>query len=346
MTESAVVGATQRVPHFLGRGRIGWHERAVPAAGRGELLLRVRANALCGTDRSQLTRGSTITPGHEAAGEVIEAGSGTSTSPGTRGVVYLMDYCGTCRSCASGATNVCLAKRADMGFTHDGGLGVVVIVHETNFFPTPTDLDFASATLLLDVMGTTAHAIRRARMNRDEIESLAVAGAGPIGLGLVAMARLTLRPEVPIIVTDVVPYRLGLAERLGAVPVNLQRETLSRALASAGLSTGADVGIDTSGRESARRGLLDALGRRGTLVCVGHGEGLSVSVSEDLIAPERTVMGSEYFRYDELPGNLDLLLQNRDYLEQIITHRYPMNEVEAAYVAFLAGETGKVVVEQ
>jgi threonine 3-dehydrogenase len=346
MTESAVVRAMQRVPYFLGGGRIGWHERVVPEAGPGELLLRVRANALCGTDRGQLTNGSTITPGHEAAGEVIEVGSGTSTAPGTRGVVYLMDYCGACRSCAAGATNVCLAKRADMGFTHDGGLGRIELVHETNFFPTPDGLDFAATTLLLDVMGTTSHAIRRAMATRHEIESIVIAGAGPIGLGLVAMARLTFGPSVPIVVADIVPYRLDLAERLGAGPINLGRQPLAAALASAGLSTGADVAFDTSGRESARRELLDVLAPRGTLVCVGHGEGLSVSVSEDLIAPERTIMGSEYFRYDDLPGNLDLLLQNREYLEQIITHRYPITEVEAAYGVFLAGETGKVVVEQ
>lgn len=345
MTESAVVGAVQRVPHFLGGGRIGWHERAVPDAGPGQLLLRVRANALCGTDRGQLTNGSTVTPGHEAAGEVIEVGSGTSCAPGTRGVVYLVDFCGSCRSCADGATNVCLAKRADMGFTHDGGLGRVELVHESNFFPVPDHLDFAVATLLLDVMGTTSHAIRRALATRDKIESVVIAGAGPIGLGLVAMAHLVLGPSVPVIVTDVVPYRLELAERLGAVPLHLG-QNLAAALASVGRSTGADVAFDTSGRESARRELLDALGRRGSLVCVGHGQGLSLSVSEDLIAPERTVLGSEYFRYGDLRGNLELLLQNRDYLEQIITHRYPIHEVEAAYVAFLAGETGKVVVEQ
>lgn len=346
MTESAVAQGMQSVPHFLGGGRIGWHERAVPEAGPGELLLRVRANALCGTDRGQLTSGSAITPGHEAAGEVIEAGAGTSAAPGTRGVVYLMDFCGSCRSCADGATNVCLAKRADMGFTHDGGLGRVELVHETNFFPIPDDLDFASATLLLDVMGTTSHAIRRALMTRDKIASIVIAGAGPIGLGMAAMARLMLDSSMTTVVADVVSYRLRLAEQLGAMPVNLQRERLSAALASEGLAAGVDVAIDTSGRESARRALLDALGRRGTMVCVGHGEGLSISVSEDLIAPERTVMGSEYFRYGDLPGNLDLLLKNQAYLEQIITHRYPIAEVQAAYVAFLAGETGKVVVEQ
>ena len=61
--------ATQTVPYFPGDGLIAWRERPVPAPGPGELLLRVRANALCGTDRELLARGSDVTPGHEAAGD-------------------------------------------------------------------------------------------------------------------------------------------------------------------------------------------------------------------------------------------------------------------------------------
>ena len=346
MADVAVMSPTQRVPHFLGTGKIGWHERSAPEPGPNELQVRVRANALCGTDREQLANGSAITPGHEAAGEVIAAGRGTSTEVGTRGVVFLMDFCGACRSCAAGATNQCLSKRADMGFTSDGGYGRMELVHETNFFATPASLDHAVATLLLDVMGTTSHAIRRAGAVRADIESIVIAGAGPIGLGTVAMARLLIGSDLTIIIADTVPYRLALAERLGARPVDLRHETLTGALASAGFAHGADVAIDTSGRESARRDLLHALGRRGVLVCVGHGEGLSVSVSDDLIAPERTVMGSEYFCFDALPDNLALLEANRPYLEQIITHRFGIDELEAAYALFLGGETGKVVVEQ
>jgi len=69
-------------------------------------------------------------------------------------------------------------------------------------------------------------------------------------------------------------------------------------------------------------------------------------VSTDLIAPERAVIGSEYFRYDQLAANLELLRENRSYLAQIITHRFGIEELEAAYRVFLGGESGKVVVTQ
>lgn len=335
MTVTAALPSVQSVPRFVGDGRIEGWERPVPRPGPGELLLAVRANALCGTDRAQLAAGSAVTPGHEAAGEMVAAGPGTSTAIGTMGVVYLMDFCGSCRGCAEGATNRCSAKRADMGFTHDGGYGRYLLVHESNFFPVGTDVPADEATLLLDVMGTTAHALRRALAVRPHIASVAIAGAGPVGLGMVAMARLTLGPDVPILAADVVPYRLELAERLGATPVLLPSRLPD-----------VDAAFDTAGRGSARRMLLDALGRGGVLVCIGHGEGLDLDVSADLIAPERAVVGSEYFRYDELAANLELLRANRPYLRRIITHRFGIDELEEAYRVFLGGESGKVVVTQ
>ena len=346
MPAGAVGAHTQRVPRFLGGGRIGSHERPIPDPRGGELLLRVRANALCGTDRDQVRDGSATTPGHETAGEVVLAGRETSIPVGTRGVVFLMDYCGECRSCRAGATNQCFAKRADMGFTHDGGLGQFELVHETNFFATGPELGAAEATLLLDVMGTTSHALARASSIRPDVQSVLVAGAGPVGLGMVAMARLLLGSDLPIVVSDVQAYRLELAERLGAIPIDLRRRPLADALREIGITDGVDVGIDTAGREASRRALLDSLGRRGVLVCVGHGEGLTMAISQDLIGRERTVMGSEYFRYDALAGNLDLLRSNRAYLAQIITHRFGVEDVEEAYRLFFAGETGKVVIEQ
>jgi len=82
------------------------------------------------------------------------------------------------------------------------------------------------------------------------------------------------------------------------------------------------------------------------LVCVGHGEGLDLTVSPDLIAPERAILGSEYFRYDELPASLGYLRQNHPYLTQLITHRFPIRDIQAAFELFFSGNSGKVVVEQ
>jgi threonine dehydrogenase-like Zn-dependent dehydrogenase len=331
-------------PRFLGDGRIGTWERPVPQPGRGELLIEVRANALCGTDRGAWERGATVVPGHEASGVVNVAGPDTSLRAGTPGVVYLMDYCGQCRSCVAGASNQCLSKRGDVGFDRDGGLGRFVIVHESQFFAIDPSIDFAAATLLLDVMGTSSHALARARLVQPEIRAVAVGGAGPVGLGLVAMTRL-LMSDVPVVVADVVPGRLALAERLGARTVDLRNAGLAAGIRASGIDD-IDVAIDTAGRTGSRAALLGVLAERGVLVCVGHGESLALEVSEDLIAPERAILGSEYFRWDELPANHELLLEHREYLGQIVTDRLPVTQLEEACRRFFGGSAGKVVVEQ
>ena len=323
------------VPRFVGGGRIVFSEKPVPVPGLGQLLIQVKANALCGSERGQFRDGSVITPGHEAAGIVAATGPKTHIPAGTPGVVFLMDFCGACRSCLGGFTNQCEAKRADMGFSNDGGYGPYELVHENIFFPVTGDVSLSNATLLLDIMGTGGHALARAQQVRPDIELLRVAGAGPIGLGVLAMAKLLLGPDLPVYITDSIPYRLALAEKLGGIP-----------LAPSERGPVVDAAIDTSGAEAARRSALDALGARGVLVCVGHGQGLALDISPDLIAPERAVLGSEYFRYDELPANLARLRTHREYLAPIITHRFSTGDIQMAFETFFGGETGKVVIER
>ncbi len=329
------IPTTMPVPQFIGKGRITFIEKPVPTPGRGQLLIQVKANALCGSERGQFGGGSSVTPGHEAVGIVAAAGMDTKTPVGTPGVIFLMDFCGECRSCRLGFTNQCTAKHADMGFSHDGGYGPYELVHENIFFPITEEVSLTEATLLLDIMGTGGHAIARAQLVRPDIESLLVMGAGPIGLGVLAMAKLILGPDVPVFLTDSIPYRLALAEKLGGVPL----------LLTAALPV-TDIAIDTSGKEAARRGAMNALDKRGVLVCVGHGQGLTLDVSPDLIATERAVLGSEYFQFDELPANWALLRAHRAYLAPIITHRFGVGDIQTAFETFFAGETGKVVIEQ
>lgn len=98
------------------------------------------------------------------------------------------------------------------------------------------------------------------------------------------------------------------------------------------------IACDATGREEPRRDALDALGKRGVLVCIGHGKGLSLTVSPDLIANERTVMGSEYFRYDELATNVDLLREHRDRITPIVTHRFAVTDLAEGFDLFMSGE--------
>ena len=337
--------AEMLVPKFLGGGEIGFVRKPVQEPGRGQLSVGVKANALCGSERGQFFDGSGVTPGHEAAGVVVDAGPETRTVVGTRGVIYLMDFCGACRSCALGFTNQCMNKRGDVGFNRDGGYGPYVLVNENVFFPTGDGVPLVEATMLLDVMGTTGHAIRRGMRLREDVRSLGIAGAGPVGLGTLAMAKILLGPEVSVVISDLSPCRLDLARRLGGKTIDLREKALSEGLREHGLDE-VDLAIDTSGKGAARQTHLEVLSKRGVLVCVGHSEGLSLDVSRDLIAPERAVLGSEYFRYDELHTNLQILHDHLPYLRQIITHRFAVQDIQEAFEIFLRGETGKVLVEQ
>jgi threonine 3-dehydrogenase len=334
-----------RVPAFVGNKQIKFTEKAVPQPEPGQLLLRVHSNALCGSEKPQFFDGTPTTPGHEAAGKVVAVGPDTRTPVGTPGVVFLMDFCGHCRSCRLGFTNQCLQKRGDMGFNRDGGYGQYELIHESIFFPVPEEFSATEGTLLLDIMGTGGHSIERCQLMRPDIDSLLVLGAGPIGLGVLMMAKIILGRHVKVYLTDIVPYRLKLAEQLGGLPINVSKGTISAGLKAHGVDS-ADMAVDTSGKQVAREEGHRALAQRGSLICVGHGEGIALKISPDIIAPERSVVGSEYFRYDELPANLRRLKQHRTYLNQIVTHRFGVDEIQKSFDLFFGGETGKVIIEQ
>ncbi len=334
---------TMRAARFGGESRITIVDVPLPEPGSGQLLLRVGANALCGSERGQFRNGAPVTPGHEAAGVVVAVGSDTHTVVGTAGVVFLMAFCGECHNCRRGATNQCLAKRGDMGFNRDGGYAEYELVDESTFFATPAEFNAADATLLLDIMGTGGHAIERGRRVHDDIRSVHVAGAGPIGLGVLAMAKIMLG-DLPVYISDVSPYRLALAEKMGGLPVDVSSDLLADGFARHGILH-VDLAIDTSGKGAARQAAIDCVDKRGAFVCVGHGEGLSLDVSRHLIAPEHAVLGSEYFCFDELPANVERLRSHRDYIVQIITHRMSLSEIQNAFELFFGGATGKVVIE-
>ena len=332
-------------PRFTGDKVIEFVEKSVPNAGQGQLLIQSKANALCASDLGAYYHGATVSSGHEAAGIVVSAGEGTTTPVGTPGVIFLMDFCGECRSCRLGLTNQCLAKRADYGFSHDGGYGPFMLVNENVFFPVDSNISMAEATLLLDIMGTGGHSIKRGQLVHPDVQSLLITGSGPIGLGILAMAKLTFGSDFPVLITDMIPYRLGLAEKLGGLPINIKNESLQEGIKRNGLKN-VDMAIDSSGKSIARQEALDSLAKRGVLVCVGHGEDLTLNTSPDLIAPERAILGSEYFCYNEFTENLEYLRGNREYLSQIITHRFNVSDIEEAFEIFVNQNTGKVILEQ
>lgn len=331
-----------RAARFHGGARVSVVQVEIPTAGPQDILLRVHANALCGSDRDAYHHGSAVIPGHEIAGTVISTGEDVhDVAAGDRGVVYLVDYCAACRACIAGSPNTCLSRRAMIGFTQNGGLAEMVCVPAHCFLPVPADIELAAATALLDLFGTTLHALRRA--GRDVAGAdVAVAGCGPIGIGAIAVACALGARSVHAF--DVVPYRLRLAEALGAVvvdgrsadPVQVIREQVP---------DGCAIVIEAAGRPETQRMALELAGPDGRVVIVAHSrEPLALQTSADLIQLERAVIGSEYFPLRSFHESLELVQAGRLDPGPLLTHRYSLDDVQVGYQAFFGGDTGKVLV--
>lgn len=326
---------------FHGAGRITVDDAAVPEPGAGDVLVRVHACALCGSDRGSWERGNRVTPGHEIAGTVVATGPGAATPIGSRGAIFLVAYCGACPMCRAGSRGACLNKEAMLGFDRDGGFAEYVDVPERCFLPIDDGLGLDDAAMLLDVTGTAMHALRRAGCVAAPPRSALVMGAGPVGLGCVLSLRAVDVPEV--VAVDVAPFRLTLAARLGARAV-LGGDGAAAAVRDI-LADGPPLVIDASGSAAAQRQALDLLAPGGRMVVLGHSRApLEVWTSRDLIQPEKTVLGSEYFDPSEFVPNQRLVLDGKLVPSAVITHRLPLDRIEEAYRLFWGGETGKVLV--
>jgi threonine 3-dehydrogenase len=331
-----------RAARFAGGGRVEILDLPVPEPGPGEVLVRVEMCALCGTDRDLLERGAPVTPGHETAGEVVETGPGVDApGPGTRGVVYLVGFCGACSACRRGWTNICLDRRRMYGFDAPGGFAEYQVVRADCFLPVDPLVPHVQAAALLDLLGTAGHALRRA--GPPTPQRVLVLGCGPIGLGTLAMAGALGVPER--FGTDLAGHRLELVERLGAVPVDAAATDPVASLRAAA-PDGFDVVVEAAGRTETQRQALELAGPGGRVLIVAHNPlPLELRTSADLIRREVALVGSEYFPIAELAANQALLLEGLVDPGPLLTHRFPLEELQAACDAFWSGHTGKVMVE-
>jgi threonine 3-dehydrogenase len=330
-----------RAATFVGGGRVEIEQRPRPEPGPGELLVEVRACALCGTDRTGFERGSTVVPGHEIAGTVARSGPGSDPLPeGTAGVVYLVEFCSVCSACGSGSTNMCLNRGGMYGLTVAGGFAEYAVVRSDCFLPVDPTLSFAHATTLLDLFGTTRHALLRS--GRIPPASLAILGCGPIGLGAIAVGSAMGIER--IYAADVSRYRLDLAGKLGAVtidPSTLETVEAIRALEP----EGCEVVIEAAGLSVTQRQAIAVAAPGGRVVIVAHSrDKLELTTSTDLIQREISLIGSEYFPIEEFEDTYALLAGGQLDPNPILTHSYALDDLQDACDAFFSGETGKVVI--
>lgn len=324
--------------HFLGNSRVSVDEVPTPEPSGRRVLVHVGSAAICGTDRENLEGpGQPTIPGHESAGQVVAVDKPARLKVGDRVAINCHVTCGACEHCLRGDLYFC-PDLTVIGFDHDGGFAEYVLVPEACCMPLPGDVSLEIGSLLVDMVGTTFRAVKRARLLPGD--RVAVWGAGPIGLSAMLVARQFGANTASVDLSD---GRLGMARALGAdLTLNPVHDDVQAALRDWTEGRGLDVAFDCVGNQKAAETALSAVKKRGTLVVVGVSHALTLNPWEHLICRELTVFGTRNFRTSEFDDMIALVRRGLP-VERIITHRFPLAQAEAAFELFRSGECGKVV---
>lgn len=324
----------------------------VPEPGPGQVLLRMRASGICGSDlraiyREHLGHGPEayqgVVAGHEPCGEVVEVGPGTHRlQVGDRVVVYHIAGCQQCEECRRGYPVGCTSTvRAAHGWQRDGGHADLMVAEEVSCIVLPDSLTFVDGALVSCGFGTAYEGLLRGSVSgRDR---LLVTGLGPVGLAAAMLARLLgVRTVVGM---DVSPDRAALARRLGLVDrVVTDEEALATAMAETTAGEGCEVAIDCSGHPAARRAALRHTRRWGRLVLVGEGGGMELDVSGELIHRQISVHGSWVSSVQHMQELVALLASTGEHPERIVTDTFPLAQAGEAYRTADTGASGKVCI--
>ncbi|HET8765822.1 MAG TPA: zinc-binding dehydrogenase [Pedococcus sp.] len=343
--------ATMRGVRLPGDSTVEHVTVEVPTPGHGQVLLRMRASSICGSDiraiyREHLGHGAEayqgVVAGHEPCGEVVEVGpGGRSLSVGDRVVVYHIAGCGMCDECRRGYAVGCLSPfRAAHGWQRDGGHAEYLLAEEASCLRLPEPLTFVDGALVSCGFGTAYEGLLRAGVSgRDR---LLVTGLGPVGLATAMLGRAL--GATTVVGTDTSPERVALAAGLGLVDVAVTADEVDEAVAAATGGEGCEVAVDCSGAAPARVAALRNTRRWGRCVFVGEGGRVDFAVSDLLIHKQVTLHGSWVTSLQHMDELLHLLVRTGLHPEVVVTHRYPLAEAGTAYEVADAGTAGKVCI--
>ncbi|HEX2221401.1 MAG TPA: zinc-binding dehydrogenase [Candidatus Limnocylindria bacterium] len=344
----AITTATMPGVYLPGERRLEIREVPVPEPGHGQVLVRMRASSICGSDlraiyrpRDQGTgpeayRG--VIAGHEPAGEVERIGPGVTTArPGDRVLMYHIAGCGLCHDCRSGWMIACSSeRRAAYGWQRDGGHATYLLAEERTLVALPEELSYLDGSLVACGLGTAYAACRRLAISG--ADRVLVTGLGPVGMGAALLAQ-QLGAEV--VGVEASPARRELAERLG-IEAHPASEGVVELLRERTAGHGFEVTLDCSGNESARRLCLAAAREWGRVGLVGEGGSLAFDVSPLVIHPQLTVVGSWVCSIGQMEELVELLVRWKLRPDRMVTHRFALADAAEAYALADRGEAGKI----
>ena len=341
---------------FLGDRKVEMRTFPDPTPGPGEVVLQMKASGMCGSDlkfyrsppgeaQKALGLGNLAEPfigGHEPCGVVVARGPGVSEKEAPTGQ-RVMDHhyagCGVCKHCRVGWSQLCRAGITVYGVTAHGGHAEYMKVPLRTLVPLPEELSFAEGAAVACGTGTAYGALRRMRIAGGD--TLAVFGQGPVGVSATVLGNAM---GARVIAVETSPERLALAKDFGAdTVVNSSKEDVLQVINQLTKGEGVDLALDCTGVAAARRAAVRCVKTWGTACYVGEGGEVTLDVSPDLLRRQVTLIGSWTFSAMGMLECARFIADQRIPLEKIFTHRWKLEQADAAYKSFDTQSTGKGV---
>jgi len=324
-----------------------WLEEVpVPAIGINDVLVKVRKAAICGTDihirKWDAWAAKTIpTPmaiGHEFMGEIVEVGSNvTDFFPGqlVSGEGHVV--CGRCRNCLAGRRHLC-AHTSGVGVNRAGAFAEYISLPMTNIWVHKHQID-TDIACIFDPFGNAVHtALSFPVLGEDVL----VTGAGPIGIMAAAVAKHAGARHV--VITDLNPYRLELARKVGVTMAIDPRETpLAEVQKQLDMTEGFDVGLEMSGNASAFRDLLKNMSHGGKIAMLGIPPD-EIAIDWNLVIFNMLTIKGIYGReMYETWYQMTVMLESGLDISGVITNRFRFDQFEEAFDLMQSGNSGKII---
>ncbi len=318
----------------------------MPTFGINDVLIRVDRTGICGTDVhiyswdswAQKTIPVPMVVGHEFVGEVVEVGANVvDFHPGdiVSGEGHVV--CGRCRNCMAGRRHLC-ADTKGIGVNRPGAFAEYISLPMTNVWHHDHSIDRDIAAIF-DPYGNAVHtALTFSVLGEDVL----ITGAGPIGCMAAAIVRHAGARHV--VVTDVNPWRLELATKLGATrTVDVRSENLTEIQKELGMREGFDVGLEMSGNASAFRDMISQMCHGGKIAMLGIPAD-EIAINWNTVVFNMLTLKGIYGRemYDTW-YKMTVMLQSGLDLTPIITHRFDYDEFEEGFDVMMSGRSGKVI---
>ena len=319
-----------------------------PDVGPNDVLIQVLKTGICGTDVhiynwdawAQATIPVPMTVGHEFVGKIVESGSSVHDfKPGmiVSGEGHVV--CGHCRNCMAGRRHLCKDTKG-VGVNRDGAFAEFISIPQANVWVHhgAIDLDVAS---IFDPYGNAVHTA----LSFDLLgEDVLVTGAGPIGIMAAAVARHAGARYV--VITDVNPWRLELAKKLGVTrAVDVRNEKLPDVQRELGMVEGFDVGLEMSGNAAAVRDMIANMAHGGKIAMLGIPENEMAIDWNAVVFNMLTLKGIYGREMYETWYKMAAMLRSGLDISPVITHRMHYTEFQQGFDAMLSGESGKVVLD-